>query len=198
MSDNIQWITLNNRLQQGIKFINDLNNKKYQLLLTHIITSETNEYFTDIELRKLEETLKLTPNDLQLLLQSLGYIYKQSSKVILKPTELQKQLETHLGLEQEKAEIFVKEWTLEAKKDLGNFEDRTRLDKVSWELDLQVGSDIGCQLVIPSAKIQLDLAKVNGTNLKENAILEMGEDELQQLYNTLEVIQLRLDNISKN
>lgn len=161
----VQWITLNNRLQQGISLINNLNNKKYELLLTHIINSSTDEYFTETELQKLQETLKLNENQLQLLLQSIAYIHKQSSKVILKPTELQRQLVETLGFEQEKAEVFVKEWSAEAKKDLGEFQNREKLNNMSWELNLQVGSDMGNRQALPNARIELDLSKVRTCTL---------------------------------
>ncbi|ENN71253.1 uncharacterized protein LOC125503579 [Dendroctonus ponderosae] len=197
MSD-LQWITINNRLQQGASLINNLNTKRYELLLSHIINSSSDDYFTETELQKLQDNLKLDENQLQLLVQSIAYIYKQSRRVILKPTELESQLVEKIGLDQGKAEIFTKQWLAETKKELGAFEDRHTLNSLKWELNMQVASDMGNKQVIPNAKIQLDLTKVTDETKKEAAILEMGEEDLQQLYSTLEAIQLRLDNISKN
>ncbi|XP_066262986.1 COMM domain-containing protein 10 [Euwallacea similis] len=191
-----QWITINNRLKEGIALINNLNTKKFQLLLSHIINSPTDDYFTDSERQKLLETLKLDQNQLQLLLQSIAYIYNQSQRVILKPTDLQKQLLDVVGFRQEKAEIFTSEWSEEAKKELGDFEKRGKLVDMQWELNLQVENDLGSKLAVPSARIELDLAKASNEK-EDKVILELGEDDLQQLYNTLEVIQLKLDNISK-
>ncbi|KAL1494500.1 hypothetical protein ABEB36_010087 [Hypothenemus hampei] len=193
----IKWLTLNNRLQQGVSLINAVNTKRFALLLNHLISASSEEVFTETELEKLQETLKLSEAKLQLLIQSIAYILKQSSKVILKPTELQKQLVELVGFDQEKAEIFTKKWSEKVKKELGEFNDRTQLNDMKWELNLQIGSDMGSKQALPGARIQLDLAKVNDEGQGEKAILELGEEELQQFYNNLEVIQLKLDNLSK-
>lgn len=148
------------RLQQGITLINNLTNKKFQALLSRIINTANDQVFTDSETQKLQETLKLNEQQLQLLLQSIAHIHKQSTKVILKPTDLQRQLVEVLGFEQEKAEIFTKEWSSVLKEELGDLEIRRKLTNLSWELNVQTASDLGSKLAIPSASIQLDLAKV--------------------------------------
>ncbi|XP_030751713.1 uncharacterized protein LOC115879165 [Sitophilus oryzae] len=194
----LTWITLNPRLKEGINLINNLNNTKFELLLTHISTSDTDELFTENELKKLQDTLKLNESELQLLLQSISYLFKQSNKVILKPTDLQKQLIDILGVEEQKSEIFIKEWTNQTNKDLGSFENRYDVKNISWQINLQTASNFGNRQAKPNARIQLDLSKVTENDKDEKVILEMGEDGLHQLYNTLETIQLRLDNMSKN
>lgn len=154
------------RLQQGITLINNLTDKKFQALLSRIVNTTNDQVFTEIETQKLQETLKLNEQQLQLLLQSIAHIHKQSSKVILKPTDLQRQLVEVLGFEQEKAEIFTKEWSSVLKEELGDLENHCKLTNMSWELNVQTASDLGSKLAIPSASIQLDLAKVICSLLK--------------------------------
>lgn len=86
--------------------------------------------------------------------------------MILKPTDLQRQLVEVLGFEQEKAEIFTKEWSSVLKEELGDLENHCKLTNMSWELNVQTASDLGSKLAIPSASIQLDLAKVICSLLK--------------------------------
>lgn len=144
--------------------INNLNTKRYELLLSHIIDSSNDDYFTETELQKLQDNLKLDENQLQLLVQSIAYIYKQSRKVILKPTELESQLVGKIGLDQEKADIFTKQWLTETKKELGAFEDRHALKGLKWELNVQVASNMGNKQVVPNARLELDLTKVTRKN----------------------------------
>ncbi|XP_076275965.1 COMM domain containing 10 protein valette isoform X2 [Rhynchophorus ferrugineus] len=184
------------RLQQGISLINNINNKRFELLLPHILNSESADIFSDEELKKLQETLKLNEMELQLMLQSISYLFKHSNKVILKPTDLQMQLIQHLGIDETKAEIFVKHWSNEVKKDMGGLENRYNFSNIAWQVNVQTACDISNQQAIPNARIQLNLSKANeGTD--EKVIMEMGEEDLHQLYNTLEVIQLKLDNMLK-
>lgn len=163
------------------------------MLLTHIVHPTSEELFTDEELKKLQESLKLNQSDVQLLIQCIAHIFKQASKVILKPTILQKQLCENLGLGEEKAEVFVKLWLEETKNDFGDFENQFKLENMSWELNLQTSSKFCNKEAVPNARIHFNLTNHNGK--EENLLLELEKDELLQLYNTLETIQVKLDNL---
>lgn len=168
---------------------------KFKLLLSHIINSKNEELFTDEELKKLKDSLKLTEDNLQLLIQSIAYIFKQASKVILKPTVLQKQLTEDLGFDVEKAEEFVKQWSTETKKDVGDFENSFKLQDINWELNLETENQISNKQVIPKARVQFKLAKSVDSTKKDAVTVELDEEELLHLYSTLETIQIKLDNI---
>ncbi|KAJ8920404.1 hypothetical protein NQ315_005270 [Exocentrus adspersus] len=163
----LKWITVNTRLKSGMKLINALTTHKFKLLLTHIIVnSESDELFTDEELKRLRDSLKLTAEDLQLLIQSIAYIYKQASKVILKPTVLQKQLVEELELDSEKAEEFVKLWSSETKKDVGEFENSFKLDDINWELNIETANQIYNKQMVPKARVQFKLAEMTNNSKK--------------------------------
>ncbi|KAJ8953346.1 hypothetical protein NQ314_007355 [Rhamnusium bicolor] len=142
-----------------------------------------------------QDSLKLTDDNLQLLIQSITYVFKQASKVILKPTVLQKQLIEYLNFDLEKAEEFVKLWSSETKRDVGDIENRFKLEDISWELNLQSANQICNKQSVPNARVQFKLAKAVDNSKKEKVTVEMDEEELLQLYSTLETIQIKLDNI---
>lgn len=148
------------RLQQGISLINKINNKRFELILRHILNSESAVIFSDEELKKLQDTLKLNEMELQLMLQSISYLLKHSNKVILKPTDLQTQLIENLGVVETKAEIFVKCWSNQAKNDMGGLENNYNFNNIAWQFNLQTACDINNRQAIPNARIQLNLSKV--------------------------------------
>ncbi|RZC43217.1 uncharacterized protein BDFB_001361, partial [Asbolus verrucosus] len=180
-------------LQGGVALINSLNRTKFSLLLKHIVKSEKEELFTQEELVKLSESLKLDETNLQLLIQSIAYIFKQSSKVILKPTVLQEQLVEHLKFNPEKAEDFVKLWTEETNQ-VFDLKNSHNLENISWELNIQTASTLCNKEQHLNTRLQMGLVSVDGKE-KENVILELDEEELLHLYNVLENVQSKLDNI---
>ncbi|KAJ8984639.1 hypothetical protein NQ317_009867 [Molorchus minor] len=188
---NLKWITVNSRLKNGIALINNLTTIKFQLLLAHIINSKEDE------LKKLKDSLKFTEDNVQLLTQSIIYIYRQANKVILKPTVLQKHLIENLKFDSEKAEEFVKQWSNETKKDVGgDFENRMKLENITWELNLETANQICNKESVPKARLQFNLAKAVVSDQKDKVTVEMDQDELMHLYSTLETIQIKLDNIN--
>lgn len=177
------------RLKDGVQLINGIPTKKFPMLLDCIQRAEGPNLFTPEELTKLQDSLHLTEDKLQLLIQSLVYIFKQSSKIILKPTDFQKHLTDVLGFETEKAEEFVKAWSSETKKHFGDFENRCKLNNISWELNLELNKG----KPVPKARLQLDVTNFEGN--ADNVIFELNEEELVSLYGTLENVQTKLDKL---
>nr|CAH7722761.1 unnamed protein product [Callosobruchus chinensis] len=132
-SDSPKWISVNAKLKEGVQLLNSLSAKKFQLLLDHIITEEQ---FTDEELAKLRDSLKLSEEQVELLVQSIVHILKQSNKIVIKPTDLQKQLCHFLEFDEEKAEDFVKVWSKQVSEAM-DFENRKRLEDIAWEMNVQ-------------------------------------------------------------
>ncbi|XP_074039126.1 COMM domain-containing protein 10 [Leptinotarsa decemlineata] len=191
----VKWITVNTKLLNGVHLINSLTTKTLQLLLTHISNSKTENPFTDEELEKLRTSLKLNEDSLQLLVQAISHIFKQSCKVMMKPSILQKQLIEHLGFNTEKAEEFVKIWSNKTNEHFGDFENGMKLENVSWELNVQCADQISNKQSLPVARVQFKLSKLKNEREKENVTIEMDQSELLQFYNTLESIQMKLDTM---
>ncbi|CAH1112050.1 unnamed protein product [Psylliodes chrysocephalus] len=193
---NLKWISVNERLKQGIQLINALSTKTFNLLLSDVINIKEGETFTEDEFGKLKESLKLNDDSLQLLIQSISHIFKQSNKVIIKPTILYKQLCENIGLDAAKCEEFVKLWCNQTNQDFGDYSDRLKLEHLTWELNILASDQINPKQSVPTARIQLELAKSANSSEKEKVVLEFDQSELLQLYSHLEKIQLKFDNIN--
>lgn len=184
-------------MQSGIALINNVSLSNFTFVLSRIIERNVRELITPDELKTLQESTTLSDNELQLLVHSISYIFKQASKFILKPTTLHKHLTEELKFEADKAEEFVKQWTTQTKKDFEDLENRYKLEDVSWQLNVQAASSVSSKEKIPNAKIQFHLGKVKDSS-KDNVTLDLNEEELVQLYNTLENIQIKLDAINSS
>nr|CAI5854320.1 unnamed protein product [Callosobruchus analis] len=193
-SDSPKWISVNTKLIEGVQLLNSLSAKKFQLLLNHIITAEQ---FTDEEMAKLKDSFKLSEEQVELLVQSIVHILKQSNKIVIKPSDLRKQLCDFLEFDEEKAEDFVKVWSKQVNENV-DFVNRKHLEDITWEMNIQGADQIDNRQYQPLARLQLQVSKdEGGERSKEKVTFELNKDELIHLYNTLESIQLKIDNLSK-
>lgn len=191
----LKWINVNERLKKGIELINSLSTKKFKLLLIHIVSAKSEAIFTDDELKKLKESLKLNDDSLQLLIQCISHVFRQSTKVILKPTALYKQLTEQLNITEEKSEEFVKIWCKHTNEDFDDFSNKMKLENLSWEINVQGADQINNKQSVPIARVQFQLAK-SANEKKERIVMEFDRTELLQLYNSLEKIQVKLDQVN--
>ena len=151
--------------------------------------------FSEEELQKLEKSLGLQSDQLKLMIDSLLYISKRSKNFLMKPTVLQEELTDKLCFNPEKAENFVKFWTENTKVDFDDIQNRQKLEKFSWELNLETSSDCDRKRAIPTSLLQFEV-KDNEDKTK-NISVEMNEQQLLELYDTIEMIQNNLDNLNK-
>lgn len=164
-------------------------------MLSHIATSKNEEAFTPNELKKLSESLRISDEHVILLINSIKYILKQSSKVVLKPTTLEKHLKEHLKFDDEKSKVFMKIWCEEINKDIGNFDEIMNLDDLAWEQIVKVADQVSIEQQVPAARLQLNLSSTSKKDRK-NVTVELDKEDLLQLYNTIEAIQMKLDNFN--
>lgn len=183
------------RLIKGVSIIQSLTTKKFQLLLCRIVTSKHDDAFSPEEQKKLGDTLKISEEEVVLLVNSIKYIVKQSSKIILKPTTLEKDLKENFKFDDEKTEVFMKTWREEIKKDLGNFDEIMKLDDLAWEQTVKIADQVGIEQQVPSTRLQLNLLSPDNTDRK-NVTVDIDKDELLQIYFTIEAIQMKLDNFN--
>lgn len=182
------------RLSEGVNLINLLSNTQFSLLLKRINDSDGNDIVSEEEHKKLGDILHLESDSVHLLLQSLIHVWRQSIKVILKPTDLLQNLTEVLGLHTEKSEEFVKVWTERTKSDCGDLEKHKKLDSIAWEINLESASCYNTKQLTPKARLQLNLTDFVSEN-SDRITLDLNEEELIELYHTIEKVQSRLDNI---
>lgn len=148
------------------------------------------------DISQLEDKFELPLSDLHFVVQCLAFVLKESFKVILKPTVLQKNLIEYLKLEEHKADEFVKFWSNATREQFGNLDNRLVLSNISWELDLATSDSISSANLVPEGRIKLDLKNFKSGNSEEIVILDkLNEEDLIQIYNNLENIQKKLDSL---
>ncbi|KAL1117539.1 hypothetical protein AAG570_003855, partial [Ranatra chinensis] len=190
------------RLLEGINNINSVDGQKFQLLLVRIIQEmlrnpESNKPFTDEEQEKLMNSLSLSQDDLNLLINTSILIISQAVYNITKPAQLQLLLVENLKIDEEKAVAFVNVWTSNAKKLVGKMKQKsvysTQLDSVSWLVNIEMSSTNNPQTFVPKATLQLKLKESDARC--SNLNLDMDENQLMYLYDVLENIQTELDTL---
>ncbi|GJQ77688.1 hypothetical protein Trydic_g12812 [Trypoxylus dichotomus] len=191
----LRWISVNKKLVEGVKLINLLSNTQFSLLLRRTNESDGNDIVSEEEHKKLGEVLHIDLDSVNLLLQSLMHIWKQSLKVILKPTDLLQNLTEVLHFQSEKSEEFVKIWTEKVKLDYGDLEKQKKLDSIAWEINLEAASCYEAKELMPKARLQLNITDFVNDSKREHIILDLSEEQLTELYNTIEKVQTKLDNI---
>lgn len=170
-----------------MKKTNDLSTGHFVAILEHIKQSKSPLRETS----ELQEKLNVASPDLNVILQCVMLIYKESQRVIIKPTELQAQLVKYLELDAEKAEEFVKNWSEGVRNKFGNFEKQLKLSNFSWELDLETSSTFSSNTAKSSAKVQFEVDENEVVTLEN-----LDEEAMRYLYSTLNIIQKKLDVIN--
>lgn len=193
MAEKLKWIEINEKILEGVQKLNTLTTFQFIDLLTHIRDCKNPLR----ELDQLSSSINWPVNELNYIVQCLMVIYKESQRVILKPTDLQSQLVDNLKLTSDKAEEFVKVWSVDVRNKFGDFENKLKLTNISWELNLETASTFSTNDTIPTGRIQLELSNFNENKVEDIVTLEnLDEQSLVHLYNTLEVIQKKLDIVN--
>lgn len=182
------------RLQEGVGLVNELSNQQFRKLCEQIL--QTSKDGSTVTLEQLQNSLALNleQDKLQLLVQSVTYILKQSLNIVSKPTVLQKQLVDTLGIENTKADEFVTIWRNEAKQTFLDLKNQPHLESFTWELNLQTSSSADTSGIVPNVRLKLDLGNSDASKC-DNVAFELHNDEILMLYNSLETIQNKLDYI---
>lgn len=170
--------------------MNGLNTNQFVEILNHLFKTGNSDPQTGLDVQltqELKESLQISDEKLELLIQSLIHIYKQSMKIIVKPTTLENQLIEQLKFDNIKAQEFIKVWSENTKLDFGNFEKNVQLNDVLWELNLETPANK------PHVSMQLNVT--DKTNKSEEILMDLNKQELMELYATLETVQNRLDHV---
>jgi len=184
-------------LMQGI------DKNKFSLLLSRIVKTlhlKNEKPFSDSEKQQLKNVLKLNENEVDVLIEACSFIFEQSAYYNLQPSSLQTHLEK-AALKPEQVSAFVSVWENEREALLGQFRGRTsligkKLDKVEWELHLQMAQSSVSRLKNPSAVFDFSLKNVDSNQPTEKFEVEFSHQQLYELYSNLEKIQDQLDALS--
>ncbi|XP_073978254.1 COMM domain containing 10 protein valette [Rhodnius prolixus] len=201
MTSSKNWITLSANLQAGIEIINKLENRKFHLFLNRIVKDmvqnpDSHKPFTDEEEEKLLDSLEINRNELNVLLHAAIVILTQAAYSLTNPDKLNEILIKNLKLTEEKAHVFTVLWTNDAKNVIIKFKQKSvyirKLQDISWLVNIEMSSDNNIQTFTPKAILQMKLIEDKGTS---DLTLDLDENQLSKVYNTLENIQVALDGL---
>ncbi|GAB6019001.1 COMM domain-containing protein 10 [Chamberlinius hualienensis] len=193
-------IASSDNIKKGLSIINRLNSAKFPLILTRIIKSLHNKNeksFSETEEVKLQASLGLSAEDVNLLLSTLHYIFEQAVFHLAKPSLLSQQL-LELGTDEKKVEDIIEAWTNNAKSLVEKLSQRSiapeELEDVSWRLHVKMSNSKKLKEATPVALFEFNV-KDNCTQTNSPFVAEFTHDELSSFYNQLEAIQNRLDSL---
>ncbi|XP_017777967.1 PREDICTED: uncharacterized protein LOC108563722 [Nicrophorus vespilloides] len=180
----LPWIKTSKRLLEAVGLVNSIpdDDDMYREVLLQSVEGD----FPEEYLKSLESSLKLSGDNVQILVQCIEYIMTKANQIIIKPSVLQKNLVEVLKFENEKAECFVKVWSEQAAKRFGDLGTRKKVDDVTWEIVLRSDELRG--------RFQLSLSDFLGAD-DERVTLDLSEAELTELYLKLEDCQNKLDSL---
>lgn len=180
--------------------INSLDQGKFPLLLSRILQKlhlKDERTFSKDEEDKLQATLGISAQDLELLLQTLEFFIQQAAYHTAKPAVLSQQL-TQLDIETSKVDTIVEAWNSSARDVVQRLRQRTlppnQLEDIKWRLNLQIAQSSQTKQKIPNA--MFELAVRNCDDGKDRICMEFTHDELYRFYNQLETIQKQIDGLS--
>lgn len=187
--------------KKAVSLINALGDVKFPLLLRRIVEKlhlKDEKAFTDEEEGKLQSALKLSSDDVKLVLEFIGYIFSQASYHMAKPAVLSQQL-TQLGLDEDKVVSVVEEWTANGKQVIEHLRRKPfsakQLETINWRFGLQMAQSSRGKMKQPNAIFELGF-KDHQSKDNEKLLLEFNHEELYKFYNQLEKIQAQLDSLS--
>lgn len=153
---------------------------------------EADNVFSEEEMKKLEIIFKVEADQLLLAIKTIIYIFKKKLKFIFMPHDLKNDL-INIGLNAEKAELFVKIWAVETSTTLneltGNRGDMYGDNPdISWKLNAELSSVNHKKCKVPKTYLKI-------TGNKHVLEVELTHPELQSIFLQFESIQSELDNL---
>ncbi|XP_003389279.1 PREDICTED: COMM domain-containing protein 10-like [Amphimedon queenslandica] len=187
-------------LKKAAGLINEANSDTFGKILSRTLQKlhlKTDSVFSEDEIEKLQGSLGLDSQDLELLLETTVFIFQQAAYNIAKVQVLQKQLQ-EIGLNEEKAGLFSQIWGSHGKLVVEKLRSHqfypSQLEETKWRLNLQMADSSFSRLKEPNAIFELT---VSGKEKETEKIkLDFNHSELYQFYKQLESIQDQLDSLN--
>ncbi|XP_066951345.1 COMM domain-containing protein 10 isoform X1 [Macrobrachium rosenbergii] len=197
-------LQLTKRLQEGISLMNNTDSGKINGLLTRIcsaLISNRSQVFTEEEEEKLSASLVITRDQTQLLIKTIIHIIQQAAHGMVRPALLKEHL-LAAGISQDKTDIFIEQWSANAKAIVDTLRQQClsekQLEDVAWDLHLKSASSTLARQAQPIAHVQLTLGdgtSKGSSTTSEKVLMQFSHDQLYDFYDQLEQIQSHLDSL---
>ncbi|CAF4727884.1 unnamed protein product, partial [Rotaria sp. Silwood2] len=132
-------------IQNSIQHINSFDEANFKKLIQRIAekTGRQNEtIFTIDELNKLENAFGLSIDNIKQMIEAIEYIFLQSAYHLIKPQILENDLINEQNFDENKAKIFVEQWSTSAKEIVERLKTSHiashSLSDIRWTLDIGI------------------------------------------------------------
>lgn len=106
-----------------------IDNGKFRLFVNKICqslySSTTGKIFNNEEEKKLQASLKIDQDELNLLIDTVTLIYSQAAYNIVKPAVMESFMKTSFSISHDKITIFVNSWMTHAKNIIDNLKKKS-------------------------------------------------------------------------
>lgn len=194
------WIAVTPSLRQGLEIAQRVDSGKFRLLVDRICQSlragSVDGVFDADEREKLLASLDLKRDDLTLLLRTLLSIFRRAAYGIVQPAVMEATVKSW-QLDESKTATFCHAWSLHAKGIVDAFKQKSifpaQVRDIHWSLNVRSSSSTAAfaKGTRPMSLLQLQLTGEADSSLT----VEMDPEDLLRLYDTLENIQRRLDDL---
>lgn len=190
------------QITKAVQLINGIETDRFMLLIQRIVSKvhSTSEHaFKTEELEKLEKSLDLTSENLNLVIDILEFIFLQAAYEIAKPAYLLSSL-IKIKLSEEKANCIAELWKENAKDLLEKIRQHKtissqRLKSIKWRLNLNLATDFKTKQKTPSVLFDFNIdSQMMGRD--QTVQVEFNKDQLYDFFSKLEQIQMQIDALN--
>lgn len=186
------------KIKKAIGIINEIDDKKFPLLIQRIVQKLHNSEssFKEDEFEKLEKSFQITNEDCHLVIDILEFIYLQAAYELIKSNVLHVHL-VKLNLTEEKASTIAELWQENGKEIIEKIRQTktistNRLLNIKWRLNMNLASDMKTRQKHPMAMFEFKLEDPANPSVQ----VEFTKEELYEFYGKLEVIQQQIDALN--
>eukprot|EP01083_Nonionella_stella_P039063 106229_1 len=194
------------RFLTAIKLINDMNADGLPKILARIfdrLLEDRQTLFSESEELDLTNIFSIELSQLKMISDALTYIFETAVYHTVDPENLKSALEK-LGLGTDHIQVLVKSWTENGPNLVSSLKKKSFgapnvLEDVSWRMHAEMSNSKECEKSEIRSIFSLKLstpATARDSAKSENLIVDLSKNDVERLYNDLEVIQKQLDSLS--
>ena len=198
---NKEFITETVQIQKAVELINGIENERFLLLIQRILLKLHSNYessFKQDELEKLEKSLNLSRESIQLVIDILEFIFLQAAYELVKPAFLQTSM-VKIKLNEEKSNSIAEVWKENGKDILEKIRQHKtisnqRLQTIKWRLNLNLATDCKTKQKNPTTLFQFNVGHASSSS--QSFHVELDKDQLFELFSKIEQIQIQVDALN--
>ncbi|CAM4863913.1 unnamed protein product [Rotaria socialis] len=180
------------KVKASIQHINATDNTKFRKLVQRVAEKagrQNETIFTLDELMKLEKAFDLPIDNIKQMIETIEYMFLQSAYHLVKPQILENDLVNEQNFDENKAKIFVEQWSASAKEIVERLKSSHiashSLSDIRWTLDVGITQASKSKVKRPTAIYEFQL-KNEQTQQIENLQTEFNKDELYAFFEKIE------------